>query len=181
MGTSSATLKLIVATFAEEGGAVRALATLTPGLGPENIGQAAVVSKTESGKVRFVESGDTTTGEGALEGAGIGAFAGLLGMIVTPVALLSLPIGAAVGALVGKLRDTGFADEDLKHLGADLDQGRSAVLLTVELDEVAKAERLLAEVDAANVVVKEIDSDLATALDAHAEAATAGEAPPPAP
>ncbi|MFV0259876.1 MAG: DUF1269 domain-containing protein [Acidimicrobiales bacterium] len=178
MATSSTTLKLIVATFAEEGGAVRALATLTPGLGPENIGQAAVVSKTDSGKIRFVESADTTTGEGALEGAGIGAFAGLLGMIVTPVALLSLPIGAAVGALVGRLRDTGFPDHDLKALGADLDAGHSAVLLTVELDDVAKAERLLAEVDAANVVVKEIDTDLASALDA--EAATAAGATPPA-
>jgi uncharacterized membrane protein len=169
------TLKLVVATFENETGATRALATLLPGVGVGNIGQAAVVTRGPDGKVRFVETHDRTAGQAALAGAGIGAFAGLLGILFTPVALLGLPIGAGVGALVGKLKDSGFEDEDLKALGADLEDGKSALVATVETDDIEKARRLLAEVDVANFVVKEIDVELAEVLDA--DAAAAGETP----
>ena len=83
--TESATLKLLVATFSNDAGAARALATLAPALGPDAIGQAAVVSRRADGKVRFSETNDTTTAEGAWRGAGIGALAGLL---VAPVSQL---------------------------------------------------------------------------------------------
>jgi uncharacterized membrane protein len=165
------TLKLLIATFADDAGAARALATLAPALGPEAIGQAAVVSKEPDGKVRFFETNDTTTAQGAWKGAGIGALAGLLGILFTPAALLALPIGAGVGALVGKLRDTGFEDDDLRALGADLEGGKSALVATVEMDDIDKAKRLLAEVDADRVAVKEVDAELAAALDEEAEAA----------
>jgi uncharacterized membrane protein len=105
---------------------------------------------------------------------GIGALAGLLGILFTPAALLALPVGAGVGALVGKLRDTGFEDDDLKALGADLDAGRSAMVMTVDTDDVDKAKRLLAEVDAVHVAVKEVDAELAAVLDEEAAAAAGG-------
>ena len=165
------TLKLIVATFADQAGAARALATITPALGPGKLGQAAIVSKGPDGKIRFLETDDTTAAESAWRGAGIGAFAGLLGILFTPVALLALPVGAAVGALVGKLRDTGFEDDALKAMGEDLDAGHSALVATVDVDDLEKAERLLAEVDAVNLAVKEVDADLAAVLDEHAAAA----------
>ncbi len=170
--TESTTLKLLVATFADDAGAARALATLAPALGAEATGQAAVVSRRPDGKVRFFETDDTTTAQGALQGAGIGALAGLLGILFTPVALLGLPIGAGVGALVGKLRDTGFDDDDLKALGADLDAGHSALIVTIQTDDIDKAKRLLAEVDAAHVAVKEVDAELAAVLDEDAAAAS---------
>lgn len=173
------TLKLVVATFENETGATRALATLVPGLGIENIGQAAVVSRRPDGKIKFVETHDRTAGQAALAGAGVGAFAGLLGILFTPVALLGLPVGAGIGALVGKLKDSGFEDDDLKALGADLESGKSALIATVEIDDIDKARRLLDEVDASSVVVKEIDAELAAVLDE--EAAAAGETPLAAP
>jgi len=168
------TLKLIVATFADQVGAARALATIVPALGPGNLGQAAIVSKGPDGKIRFLETDDTTAAQGAWKGAGIGAVAGLLGILFTPVALLGLPIGAAVGALVGKLRDTGFEDDALKAMGEDLDAGHSVLVAMVEVDDVEKAKRLLAEVDVVNLAVKEVDADLAAALDDDAAAATEG-------
>jgi uncharacterized membrane protein len=167
------TVKLLVATFDGDAGAARALATLAPALGPEAIAQAAVVSKRADGKVRFYETNDTTTAQGALQGAGIGAFAGLLGILFTPVALLGLPVGAGIGALVGKLRDTGFEDDDLKALGADLDGGHSALVAQIETDDIDKAKRLLAEVDPAHVTVKEVEAELAAVLDEEASAAAA--------
>ena len=168
------TLKLIVATFADEAGAARALATITPALGPGKLGQAAIVSKGPDGKIRFLETDDTTAAQGAWTGAGIGAFAGLLGILFTPVALLGLPIGAAVGALVGKLRDTGFEDDALKAMGEDLDAGHSALVAIVDEGDVEKAERLLTEVNVVRVTVKEVGADLAAVLDDDAAAATGG-------
>lgn len=164
--------KLIVATFADETGAARALATIVPGVGPDAIGNSAIVSKGSDGRIRFLETAHTTVAEGAVEGAGVGLFAALLGCLLTPAALLGLPIGAAVGALVAKLRATGFEDDDLKAMGADLDAGHSALVATVHVDDIEEAERALAEVNAVNVAVKEIDADLAAALDGHAAAAT---------
>jgi uncharacterized membrane protein len=169
------TLKLVVATFENETDATRALATIVPGVGPENIGQGAIVARTAEGKIRFAETHDRTAGQGALAGAGVGAFAGLLGILFTPVALLGLPIGAGVGALIAKLRDSGFEDDELKELGRDLESGKSALVATIETDDVEKAKRLLMEVGASKIVVKEIDSDLAAALDE--EAAAAGPTP----
>ena len=174
--TEPKTVKLLVATFTDQGGAARALATITPALGPKKIGQAAIVSKGPDGKIRFLETDDTTTAEGAWTGAYVGAFAGLLGILFTPVALLGLPIGAAVGALVGKLRDTGFEDDSLKALGEDLDAGHSALVAALDVDDLEKAKRLLSEVNAVNVMVKEVNADLAAVLDDDAAAATQGSA-----
>ena len=161
-------LKLVVATFADETGAARALATIVSGVGPERIGQAAIVSKEYEGKIRFHETAHTSVAVGAAEGAGIGVCVGLLGLLVTPLGLLGLPIGAAVGALVAKLRDTGFDDDDLKAMGSDLDAGHSALVATMDLDDVEKAERLLDEAGAVNTAVREVNVSLVAALDAHA-------------
>jgi hypothetical protein len=97
-----------------------------------------------------------------------------LGADLTPLALLRMPIGAGVGALIGRLRDSGFGDDELRTLGADLESGQSALVATVEIVAEA-AERLFAGVGASRIVVKEIDAALASALDE--EAAAAGTTP----
>ena len=162
-------LKLVVATFADEAGAARALAAIVPGVGAEKIGQAAIVSKEYEGRIRFHETAHTSVGEGAAEGAGIGVCVGILALFVTPLGLLGLPIGAAIGALVAKLRDTGFEDDDLRAMARDLDAGRSALVATMDPREVDTAERLLDEAGAINTAVKEVNASLVAALDAHAE------------
>ena len=163
-------LKLVVATFPDETGAARALATIVPGVGPERIGQAAIVSKEYEGTIRFHEPPTPASWRGAAEGAGIGVCVGLLGLLVTPLGLLGLPIGAAVGAIVARLRDTDFEDDDLKAMGRDLDAGHSALIATMDVDDVERAERLLGEAGAVNTAVKEVDAPLVAALDAHAAA-----------
>lgn len=163
-----AELTLLVATFNEAESAARGLATLAPGLGAGKLGMAAVVVKLPNGKVKFVETHDKTAGQGALHGAGVGALAGLVGILFTPVALLSAPIGGAVGALVGKFRDTGFEDDELKGLGNDLQPGQSALIVSVDNDSVDKAKRLLAEVGVQRVVPVTVGADLADVLDAEA-------------
>ena len=82
-----------------------------------------------------------------------------------PVALLGAPVGMAIGALIGKLRDTGFEDDDLQALGEDLPAGSAALLATVDEGDVGRATRLLTELQADRVLVKELDTELADALD----------------
>jgi uncharacterized membrane protein len=172
---SAEPIQFLVATFPNEEGAARAFATLAPALAPDGIRQAAIVTVQEGGKAKFVETHDSTTGQGALKGAGIGALGGLVGILFTPLALLGLPLGAGVGALVGKLRDTGYEDEDLKALGADLSPGQSALVANVAGTSIDKAQRLLEELDAERVLVKEIGADLAQVLDDEVAAAGAGQ------
>jgi len=171
--------KLLAATFDDQVGAGRALATLAPALAGQGLGQAAVVTRDPNGKVRFAETDDRTTGQGAFEGAGIGAMVGLVGLLFGPVGLLGLPVGAAVGALVGKLRDTGFDDDELRAMGADLPAGSSALVATIDPAALDKARRLLAEVDARQVYVHDLDEDLSEALDE--QVASALETAEPAP
>jgi uncharacterized membrane protein len=104
-----------------------------------------------------------------------------LGVEVTPLALLRMPIGAGVGALIGRLRESGFGDEELKTLGTDLESGRSALVATIEVDDAQAAELALAEVGAARVVVKDIDAALASGLDEAAAAAGTTPLAPSAP
>lgn len=158
-------IRMLLATFDDEGGSTRALATLVPALAG-SIDMAAVVVARPDGKVSFIETHDRSTGQGALQGAGVGAMAGLVALLFGPVGLLGMPIGAAVGGLVAKLRDTGFDDDELKEFGSDLSPGTSALIATLQEEAIEKARRLLSEVDVLRVVVREIDADLATALDA---------------
>ena len=157
-------LKIVIATFSNPDRAPRALASLAPGL-DGGIGMAAIVSRTDDGKIRFVETHDRTAGQGALHGGGLGAIGGLIGLVFGPVALLGAPVGMAIGALIGKLRDTGFEDDDLKALGEDLPAGSAALLATVDEGDVGRATRLLTELQADRVLVKELDTELADALD----------------
>jgi uncharacterized membrane protein len=179
-------VKILIATFANDDGANRALGTVAAALERGRIEQAAIVFKGDDGKIRFSESDDTTTAEGALKGAGAGAVVGVVGLLFGPLALLAAPIGAGVGALIGKLRDTGFDDDELRALGADLAPGGSALVATIDEDALGKAQRLLTEVDVQRVIVREVDSELADALDAELASPSAPpeapplEAPPPA-
>jgi uncharacterized membrane protein len=168
-------VKVLVATFDTEDGASRALTTLAGGVG--DLGMSAVVVRTEKDKVRFVETHDRTSGQGALQGAGWGAVAGIAALIFAPVvSLAAIPLGAGVGALVGKFRDTGYEDDDLRELGADIAPGQSALVTRIDDENVEKARRLLAEIPARQMIVKEVDADLARVLDE--EAVTAGALPP---
>ena len=164
-------LRLLAATFATQDGGGRALATLAPALGAAKIAQAAVLVKEPDGRVRFAETHDRSVGAGALQGAGIGALVGLVGIVFGPIALVTMPVGAAAGAIAAKLRDTGFDDDDLRAMGEDLAPGTSALLAVVSWEALTKAQTLLETIDAQRIVVKHLDAELAELLDAEAEVA----------
>jgi uncharacterized membrane protein len=90
---------------------------------------AAVLVKNPDGKLKIDELKELTTGKGARRGAIIG---GIFGVIFPPSLLASAAIGAAAGGVLGRLRDEGMKNEDLKAIGEDLPSGHSAIVAIVE-------------------------------------------------
>ncbi|MGQ0617105.1 MAG: DUF1269 domain-containing protein [Acidimicrobiia bacterium] len=95
--------------------------------GTIQLADAVVVSKGEEGKTHVRQTVDVTPGRGAMGGAWLGTFVGLLfgGPLVAALA------GAAGGALYGKLVDIGLDDGWVKQMAEWLDPGTSALLLLV--------------------------------------------------
>jgi uncharacterized membrane protein len=166
--------KVIAATFADQAAAGKGLASLAGALGGA-LKQGAVVNKTDSGEIKFVETKDMGTKQGAVTGGVIGA---AVGIIAGPVGVIGGgAIGAGIGSLTAKLRDSGFPDDQLKGLGEDLVPGAGAIVALVDDEAVDKAQELLKVVDSDRVVVHDVSTDLADVLDQEAAAAASSPAP----
>ncbi len=92
------------------------------------ITDAAVVSKSEKGKLKVHQTKDMGAAKGGLGGGAIGVVAG---------AILLGPAGAVVGGAVAgtlagvyaRLRDIGINDKQMKQIAAEIDGGKAAVFV----------------------------------------------------
>jgi uncharacterized membrane protein len=84
---------------------------------------AVVVEHQPDGKIKLHQA-MSTTGAGAAGGA---LWGGLIGLIFL-APLFGMAIGAASGAVAGKLTDTGVNDDFMKTLGAKLGPGSAALI-----------------------------------------------------
>ena len=85
---------------------------------------AAYAYKDDKGKVRIQQS-VSLAGAGAASGALWGTLIGLI--FLNPLA--GLAVGAATGAVAGKLSDVGISDDMIKQIGQQLQQGKAAVFV----------------------------------------------------
>jgi uncharacterized membrane protein len=84
---------------------------------------AVVVLHGEDGKIKL-DQAVSTTGAGAAGGA---LWGGLIGLIFL-APLLGMAVGAASGALGGKMTDLGVSDDFLRELGDKLQPGAAALI-----------------------------------------------------
>jgi uncharacterized membrane protein len=162
--------QVVAATFADEAAATRGLATIAGALLGGGLKQGAVVHKQADGKIKFVETKDLSASQGAKVGGLAGA---VLGIIAGPIGVIGGgAVGAGIGGLASKLRDSGFPDSQLKGLGEDLTPGQGAIVALVEDADVDKVKKLLDVVEAQRVVTNDVSVDLADVLDAEAAAAS---------
>jgi len=154
----------IIALFATETGAGDALKTLkdTTMDGRPIVDHAAVLRADAGGKLHIAETADMSGKKGAVIGGVAGGIVGLLGAAVVP----PLAIGAVIGGLAARLRDSGFPNARLEELSAQVKPGQSILVVAVA-DGAAAAERALREAGA-TVVCEAVDGQLAAALDADA-------------
>ena len=114
--------------------------------GALRLGDVVVIVKDTDGRARVHQTLDISPGRGAL----IGTWWGLLaGLFVGPLAIAG---GAAAGALYGKLVDRGLDDNWVRQMAEWLDQGRSALLLLVTLENEAEVLRELGRYEGEVVV-----------------------------
>jgi uncharacterized membrane protein len=85
---------------------------------------AVIVEHDAGGKVKLRQA-MSTTGAGAAGGALWGGLIGLLFLV--PV--FGIAVGAASGAMAGKLTDTGVNDDFLKRLGEKVGPGGAALIM----------------------------------------------------
>lgn len=159
---SQVPVELIVAAFQTEDGADNALKQLKAAKKERLIAiqNAAVIRRDKNDKLHISETADWGGGKGAAVGAIVG---GAIGIIFPPSLLAAGAIGAGIGALGAKLRDSGFKDDNLKEIGSALKPGTSAIVAVVEHTWVADLERELAE-EGAKTVRQAITADIAAQL-----------------
>jgi uncharacterized membrane protein len=167
---SDVPVEVIVATFTRENGAKEALDQLKEVKkdGLIDIQNAAVLRKDEEGKVHIKETADMSGRRGAGVGGVIG---GVVGLIFPPSILATAAVGAAVGGLSAKLRDSGFQDERLRRVADGLQPNTSALIAVIEHTWVLKVEEQLREYGA-DVITEALRADIAAQLE---EAADSGE------
>ncbi|HSO27420.1 MAG TPA: DUF1269 domain-containing protein, partial [Anaerolineales bacterium] len=160
---SEAPMQLIVAAFNDAKGAGEALKELKAAKRERLIGitNAAVLVKDDKGKLHIKETADMGGGKGAALGGVAGA---AIGLIAGPALLVPAAVGALVGGLTAKLRDSGFSNDRLKALGAGLQPGSSAIVAIVEHKWVQQVEEALEELGV-DMMVAEISADIAAQLE----------------
>lgn len=161
---SDVPIEVIVAAFDSENGAEEALHDLkeVKKEGLIGIRNAAVLWKDDKDKLRFKETADMRGGKGAVVGGVIG---GVVGLIFPPSVLATAAVGAAVGGLSAKLRDSGFPDERLRRIGEGLKPNTSALIAVIEHDWVRQVEDELRELGA-DVLTEAVRADIAAQLEA---------------
>jgi uncharacterized membrane protein len=120
---------LIVVTFDDAGqaGEVRKALKEMERRGALSLDDAAVIAKDQDGKIHTKDEVDSGVGVGAVGGGLLGL---LVGGLVFPIG--GLLLGAAGGAIVGKMLDLGIEDKFVKEVGESLPEGGSALFLLVK-------------------------------------------------
>jgi uncharacterized membrane protein len=161
---SDTPVEVIVAAFQDEKAAKNALDSLKKAQkqGLIKIENAAVLSKDQKGKLHIKETEDM----GGRRGAALGGVGGAaIGLIAGAALVVPVAVGALVGGLTAKLRDTGFSDKRLESLGESLKPGSSAIVAVVEHIWVDKVKAELAK-ERADVTTAAIKADIAEQLEA---------------
>ncbi len=103
-----------------------------------SVRDAAIVIRTESGRIELVQTREIALGEALVAGGTVGLVAGLL---------LGLPVGGALIGLAGGglfgMRDTGIPDGRLRELGADLKPGEAVLCVLVDKNALAQTREAL--------------------------------------
>jgi uncharacterized membrane protein len=155
---------LIVAAFQDEQGAKAVLHDLKQAhrAGLIRIESAAVLRKDAKGKLHIKETHDIGGGKGAAIGGVAGA---AIGVLAGPALVVPAAVGALVGGLTAKLRDTGFPNERLQRVGQGLKPGSSAIVAIVEHEWVELVKREMAE-EGADILAETLGADIASQLEA---------------
>jgi uncharacterized membrane protein len=101
---------------------------------------AAIVTKDEEGKVHVQETKEVTGRKGAKRGLIAGA---AFGLFLPPALIGAAVAGGGIGAIMGKLRDTGIKSDTMNEVAESLRPGEYALLALAEPTWVVPIENAL--------------------------------------
>jgi uncharacterized membrane protein len=84
-------------------------------------------------------------------------------LIAGPALIVPAAVGALIGGLAAKARDSGFPQERLKTIGDSLKPGTSAIVAVVEHKWVAEVQKAMQEAGA-DAVTEALSADIAAQL-----------------
>lgn len=125
---------------------------------------AAVIGKTDKGKVKIYKKHEQPTRHGGWTGAGWGLATGLA-IALFPAAAIgggllvgTTAVGAGVGSIAGHVAG-GMNRGDLKELGDQLDAGEAALIVAAASDIADKVEAAITQADEVLSKQAQIDAD----------------------
>lgn len=138
-----------------------AVKSLYHDLGVIDTFDAAVLVRSEDGKVHITKKHEQPTRHGAWLGSGIGLGAGLVVALFPAVGVAGAVLvgtmgGAGIGALAGHVTG-GMSRHDLKELGEHLDEGSAGLVVVAALGLQDRVQKLLKAAD--KVACKELKAD----------------------
>jgi uncharacterized membrane protein len=98
---------------------------------------AAKITKDDAGNVHIEETEELTAKRGAIRGAIV---AGIFGLIYPPSVIVSAAVGGGLGALIGRLRDSGIKGEEMQEIAGHLTLDSVAIAALVEVESLADVE-----------------------------------------
>ena len=159
--------EMIVVSFDDENRANEVLDTLKQmeDTAVVDLKSGAVIVRDASGKVTVKETSDFDAKQDAIGGTIAGSVLSLLGGSLLKGAIL----GAAGGAVAGKVIDLGLDDDFLKEIGDSLGTGSSAVVALVDFDQVDQAMEELDKFEGGTILHHTLDADVFEKLSAAVE------------
>jgi uncharacterized membrane protein len=122
---------------------------------------AAVVTRSERGKVRIAKHREEPAVQGGVAGLGVGLAVGALFALFPAIGIgAGLVAGGAGGAALGAVGGhvvAGLSRHDLKELGEHLDEGQSGLLIVAAEDVEARVDAALTR--GARVLKKQMRAD----------------------
>ncbi|MFA6001994.1 MAG: DUF1269 domain-containing protein [Thermoleophilia bacterium] len=115
--------------------------------------EAALFTKKDNGKVKIIDTDETSRAHGAEAGAIAGA---VIGVLFPPSVLLMAAGGGAVGAVIGHV-SKGMPRKDIKEVGEMLDEGEAGIIFVGETTVEAGVEKLMKKSN--KVMKKEIQAE----------------------
>lgn len=126
---------------------------------------AAMIEKRMDGKLHVTETAELTGRKGMRRGALI---LGAVGLIFPPSFIASVIVGGGIGALGGKLRDTGIKNQQMHDMAEQIEPGSFAVLALCEPVWTPKVEQAM-QGYGGEVITTEFDAEVSEALHAYAK------------
>lgn len=106
-------------------------------------GHAAILSKSDEGKVKVKDTFNWGVFAGSFGGAAIGAI--LMGILGGTAVLGAVVVGGVVGGIIGKKKYPHFPTSELKNMAESLEPEHAMVVLLTDSASAAQVERILSE------------------------------------